>query len=375
MIHACIIEGGTVCVNFIIVVICSDFDHLMTSQEPQKVKAKAQYTGTSKSTKYRRSKQAKNKREKEILLKIPRLESFFVRSVSTQPQRTCSSEFATRNNNKRAVAQSLDNKKRKRNENPISTKGHSQHAKGAVKNRTRRLAKKSRCAVKLQTKRAEAQPELPCMPKKTFLLTIIQKRIQSLRKLLRSNSRLSVANSKTHYNMWRVLQQMSTHVNDYREGQATISIGQAVEMLTGTVHWRTKKHLKTFIESGMLSVSSRGGKRQGHSLLDDPVFRDKATLWLKDKMAAHTKWRLRAMRKDKSFKSQASRPIDEKVTTAITSAGFARYITDELLSEFYAEDAVKARVQRVAEDESKLSLACTCMYRMSMASSPIHRNE
>ena len=125
MIHACIIEGGTVCVNFIIVVICSDFDHLMTSQEPQKVKAKTQYIGTSKSTKYRRSKQAKNKREKEILLKIPRLETFCVRSVSTQPQRTCSSEFATRNNNKRAVAQSLDNKKRKRNENPISTKGHS----------------------------------------------------------------------------------------------------------------------------------------------------------------------------------------------------------------------------------------------------------
>ena len=81
VIHECIIGVGTAgCVNFIVVVIYNYFDHLMISLEPHKVKAKAQYTDKIKSTKYRRVKQVENKRENDILIKIPRLESFFGRS-------------------------------------------------------------------------------------------------------------------------------------------------------------------------------------------------------------------------------------------------------------------------------------------------------
>ena len=46
VIHTYIIKGGTDGVNFLIPTVCIDFDHLMTSKEVQKVKAKAQYTDT-----------------------------------------------------------------------------------------------------------------------------------------------------------------------------------------------------------------------------------------------------------------------------------------------------------------------------------------
>ena len=80
-------------------------------------------------------------------------------------------------------------------------------------------------------------------------------------------------------------------------------MNHTVKILTDTVHWSTKKHLETFIESDMWPVSSRGDKRPRAkdkvthcSTTRSFVTRQLSTLWLKDKMSTHTKWCLHVMR-------------------------------------------------------------------------------
>ena len=108
------------------------------------------------------------------------------------------------------------------------------------------------------------------------------------------------------------------------------------------------KHLKKFLQTGEVPRNNRGGKRDGQSLLDCEAFKEKASLWLKEQIALHTQRRLRAIRKSKSFKSEAHLPMDQKTSHALSSARFRAYVEDSLLAEFYSEDSVRARAKSAA---------------------------
>ena len=115
--------------------------------------------------------------------------------------------------------------------------------------------------------------------------------------------------------------------------------------------WRVLQHTKVFLHTGKFPRSKRGGKREGHTLLDEEVFRSKASLWVKTQIALHTKRRLRAIRKSSGFKSQSKLPMEEKQTANVTSHTFQQYIENTLLAEFYSEEAVRSRARSVAATE------------------------
>ena len=125
------------------------------------------------------------------------------------------------------------------------------------------------------------------------------------------------------------------------------------------------KHLKKFLITGEVSRNNRGGKRDGQSLLDCEAFKEKASLWIKQQIVLHQKRRLRAIRKDKSFKSQAHLPMEQKTSNALSSSRFQACVEDTLLTEFYSEDAVRTRAKSAALAEGNDSLMSVCKFVLS----------
>ena len=126
--------------------------------------------------------------------------------------------------------------------------------------------------------------------------------------------------------------------------------------------WRVMKHLKKFLVTGEVPRNNRGGKRDGQSLLDCEAFKEKASLWIKQQIALHQRRRLRAIRKDKSFKSQAHLPMEQKTSNALSSSRFQACVEDTLLTEFYSEDAVRTRAKSAALAEGNDSCLCINLF-------------
>ena len=107
-------------------------------------------SGKSKRTQQRHEAKAKRARLEQIKQKIPTILSYFSNkelfNAKKNPSRSCASDFATKNNIKRQVQQSLLEKKNKSKARTTSTKGHKQHCKGAVKKRKRNLSRRKRNA-------------------------------------------------------------------------------------------------------------------------------------------------------------------------------------------------------------------------------------
>lgn len=104
--------------------------------------------GKSKRTQQRHDAKAKRARLEQVKQKIPGILSYFSNkelfNVKKNPSRNCASGFATKNNIKRQVQQSLCEKKNKSKARTTSTKGYKQHCKGAVKKRKRNLFRRKR---------------------------------------------------------------------------------------------------------------------------------------------------------------------------------------------------------------------------------------
>ena len=302
----------------------------------------------------------KRARQKEISQKIPGILVYFSNAelfdAKKNPARECVSAFATKNNVKRHVKQSLHQKKNESKARKTSTKGHRQHSGGAVKKRGRKLSRRGRNAHNTKVGRV---PKLKKKPKLAHLVITVRDRLDSLRRRIRSCSRCSLGQSILLKQMHTILMEMLDNTFDTLDGPCTVSHNQAAEVIHN-FHpgWRVLQHTKKFLCCGKLPVSNRGGKREGHTLLDEEVFRSKASLWVKTQIALHTKRRLRAIRKKGSvdFKSQSELPMEEKQTANVTSHTFQQFIENTLLAEFYSEEAVRCRAKSAATAEGTLRI-------------------
>ena len=322
------------------------------------VKKKAKYTGTSKRNLQRKARAARDKNVQQVLASTPPIQMFFKKqSKDERPVRKCESTYSSKNDKIREVRQRLKRarKPRKRARSTPSTKGHKQHAGGAVPKRTRRLSRNSRTASKAKAKRAHER--LKPKPKLAHLVDTVRIRLETLRRRIRSCTRCSIGQSILLRDMHRILTCMLENTFDTRDGPCTVSPNQASQVLTTRPGHRTLKHTKNYLLTGRFPQSNRGGKRAGHTLLDEEVFRSKASLWVKEQIALHTRRRLRAIRKKGSkFVSQANVPMEKKETANITSHTFQQFIENVLLSEFYSESAVRARAKAAAAAEKMTEL-------------------
>ena len=316
------------------------------------VKKKVKYTGTSKRNLQRKARAVRDKNVRQVLSSTPPIEMFFKKqSKDDRPVRKCKSTYSSKNDKIREVLKHVTSRKRARStQSGRSTKGHKQHAGGVVPKRTRNLSRNSRKASKIKTERAHKR--LPPKPKLSYFVDTVRVRLEALRRRIRSCSRCSIGQSILLRDMHNILTCMLENTFDTRDGPCTVSHNQAAQVLTTRPGHRTLKHTKIYLHTGQFPQSNRGGKRAGHTLLDEEVFRSKASLWVKEQIALHTRRRLRAIRKKGSkFVSQANVPMEKKETANVTSHTFQRFVQNVLLSEFYSESAVRARAKAAAAAE------------------------
>ena len=327
------------------------------SPKPKLPTKKATYTGKSARNMRRKASAKKKRKLQEVMASVPPIQSFFKKpSTERQPLRKCKSKFSSKNDHVRVVQEKLQTLKRKRKTLSTSSgarpssKGHKQHANGAVRKRTRKLSRSSRKAAK--AKQVRAAKKLKKKPKLAHLVTTVRSRLLVLQQRLRSSRRCSIGQSLLLRDMHKILLIMLENTFNTSDGLCTVSHNQAANVLKTVPGHRTLAHTKTFLHTGNLPQSNRGGKREGRSLLDEEVFRSKASLWVKEQIALHTQRRLRAIRKKGSkFVSQSHVPMAEKTTANINSRSFQRFVENTLLAEFYSEKAVRARAQAAAVAE------------------------
>ena len=330
----------------------------LSAKEPSKtpicVKEKAKYTGTSKRHLQRKARAARDKNVQQVLAGTPPIQMFFKKqSKDDRPVRKCASIYSSKNDKIREVKARAASLSKRARSTPSghSTKGHKQSADGAVPKRTRRLSRSTRKNAKAKAKRRH--DSLPVKPKLSHLVDTVRIRLESLRRRIRSCSRCSIGQSLLLRDMHTILTCMLENTFNTRDGPCTISHNQAAQTLKNTPGHRTLKHTKIYLLTDKFPQSNRGGKRAGHTLLDEEVFRSKATLWVKEQIALHTRRRLRAIRKKGSkFVSQADVPMEKKETANITSHTFRRFVENVLLQEFYSESAVRARAKAAAAAEN-----------------------
>ena len=326
--------------------------------KPQLPAKKSNYTGDS--ARHMRRKASANQKRKlqQVLAHVPPIQSFFKKpKTGGQAPRKCKSKFSSKNDRIRAAQLKLQDFKRKRKTAATSkgaarpsSKGHKQNAGGAVRKRTRKLSRSTRKAENAKNNRAVNV--LKKKPKLAHLVTTVRSRLGALQQRIRSCTRCSIGQSILLRDMHKILICMLQNTFNTSDGLCTVSHNQAASLLTIQPGHRTLKHTKTFLHTGKLPQHKRGGKREGRSLLDDEVFRSKASLWVKEQIALHTQRRLRAIRKKgNKFVSQASVPMTEKTTASITSHTFARFVENNLLAEFYSEKAVRTRARAAAAAE------------------------
>ena len=317
------------------------------------VKKKAKYTGKSKRNLQHKARAAQSKKLAQIMESTPSIQTYFQKNDSGhQPTRNCASKFSSKNEISRSIKQNLEDKKRHKRKVPArSTKGHKQKRDGAVSKRPRRLARSSRTAAKAKSNRAEKRLEKK--PKKAHLVSTVRDCVEFVRKRIRSCARCSLGQSTFLRDTHKILMCMLENTFETLDGPCTVSHNQAARALQTRPGWRTLSHIKTFLHTGKLPKESRGGKREGCSLLYDEVFRSKASLWVKEQIALHTQRRLRAIRKKggSKFISQSNLPMSEKTTANVTSATFQQFVERSLLAEFYSEKAVRARAKAAAIKE------------------------
>ena len=125
--------------------------------------------------------------------------------------------------------------------------------------------------------------------------------------------RSTITVGQLYHTVRAILESCLENTFETLQGESTISVAAAAAKINKVS--RAVKHTINFLATGEIALESRrGGKRNGRSLLDCEVFKERASLWLKTQTVLYTSRRLRATRKkgSKSFKTQVNLPIQEK---------------------------------------------------------------